>query len=130
MNEQMQKQQNQDGPTTGPMSTTGLPPAPIPEWQERQFRRLLDRLAEWRSDDHEDAIVLCRSEIIAILEGVKSVQNHSTLSRPVNAERPNDLLRNRVSRQPGQVRLPELSRRQKGSAITICYTTAAGTSRM
>jgi hypothetical protein len=72
MNEQMQ---NPDAPATGPMSNTGLPPAPIPEWQERQFRRLLERLAEWRGDDHEDAIVVCRSEIIAILEGVKSVQN-------------------------------------------------------
>lgn len=72
MDEQMQME---GGPTTGPMPNTGLPPAPLPEWQERQFRRLLERLSEWRSDDHEDAIVLCRSEIIAILDGVKSAQN-------------------------------------------------------
>lgn len=68
MNEQMP---NPSGPTTGPMP--GCTSAPIPEWQERQFRNLLTRLAEWRSDDHEDAIVLCRSEIIAIIEGVKAV---------------------------------------------------------
>ena len=75
---QMQNQQNLEAPTTGPMGTLRvLPPAPIPEWQERQFRNLLARLAEWRGDDHEDAIVLCRSEIIAILEGVKACQNRS-----------------------------------------------------
>lgn len=69
---------NNPVPTTGPaIDRSGLPPAPLPEWQERQFRRLLDKLAKWRGDDHEDAITLCRSDIIAILDGVKAVQNRT-----------------------------------------------------
>lgn len=65
-------------PTQGPsrpQPNTGLLRAPMPEWQQRQFERLLDRLSDWRSDDHEDAITLCRSEIIAILDGVKACRN-------------------------------------------------------
>jgi hypothetical protein len=69
-------------PTTGPCVGSGLPRAPMPEWQQRQFERLLDKLSQWRGDDHEDAITLRRSEIIAILEGVKACRNVGLASAP------------------------------------------------
>jgi hypothetical protein len=49
----------------------------MPDWQQKQFWALIERLSEWRSDDYQDAITLCRSEIIAILDGVKAVQNRT-----------------------------------------------------
>jgi len=54
----------------------------MPEWQQRQFESLIDKLSQWRGDDHEGAIVLCRSEIIAILEGVKMCRNVGLASAP------------------------------------------------
>lgn len=38
------------------------------------FNALLDSLQEWRSADHEDNIVLCRSYVIEIIEGVKALR--------------------------------------------------------
>ena len=38
------------------------------------FDRIMARLAAWRLEDHEDALVLSRNEIIEIIEGVKALQ--------------------------------------------------------
>jgi hypothetical protein len=76
------QQSNTEAPAMAQTSTSSLPRAPIPGWQLRQFEHLLDKLSEWRNDDHEDAIVLCRSEIIAILEGVKACQNRPVVVLP------------------------------------------------
>lgn len=59
-----------EAPTSGPMPTP-KPPGP---YDFARFDKLLDGLQEWRSDDHEDNITLCRSYVIEIIEGVKALQ--------------------------------------------------------
>ncbi len=39
-----------------------------------RFDRLMQELQDWRSADHEDNITLCRSHVIAIIEGVKAIR--------------------------------------------------------
>lgn len=39
-----------------------------------RFDRLMEKLQAWRSDDHEDNIVLCRSEVVEVVEGVKALR--------------------------------------------------------
>ena len=63
--------QNETGPTVGP-AMPERQPGPMPEWQQRQLARLTKMLSEWRSDDHEDAITLCRSDIICLLDALSA----------------------------------------------------------
>jgi len=44
----------------------------LPLWQSLQLGMLLGRLSDWRNADHEDALTLCRSDVIAILDGFKA----------------------------------------------------------
>jgi len=57
-------------PTAGP-AMPERQPGPMPDWQKRQLARLTKMLSEWRSDDHEDAITLCRSDIICLLDALR-----------------------------------------------------------
>lgn len=57
-------------PTSGP-ETPKRPLGPMPDWQQRQLARLLQKLSAWRSDDHEDAITLCRSDVICLLDAIQ-----------------------------------------------------------
>ncbi len=58
--------------------TQGPAPAPRPRgpYDFTKFDRLMEGLQEWRSDDHEDNIVLCRSYVIEIIEGVKALRRN------------------------------------------------------
>jgi hypothetical protein len=58
-----------ESPTTGPML-----PARDYKHDLKYFTPLVERLSEWRSDDHEDAIVLTRNQIIELLEGIKELK--------------------------------------------------------
>ena len=40
----------------------------------RKFDELMAGLQYWRDADHEDSIILCRSYVIEIIEGVKALQ--------------------------------------------------------
>lgn len=44
----------------------------LPLWQSLQLGMLLGKLSDWRNEDHEDALTLCRSDVIAILDGFKA----------------------------------------------------------
>lgn len=46
----------------------------LPVWQELHLGLLLGRLSDWRNADHEDAITLYRSDVIAIIDGFKSLK--------------------------------------------------------
>lgn len=37
-----------------------------------RYTRLMKRLQVWRNEDHEDNLVLCRSDVIEIIEGWKA----------------------------------------------------------
>jgi hypothetical protein len=56
----------EQGPAPAPR-----PPAP---YDFSRFDVLLAGLQDWRSDDHEDNITLCRSHVIEIIEGVKALR--------------------------------------------------------
>ena len=51
-----------------------LPTGPRGPYDFRAFDRLIGKLQIWRLDDHEDNIVMCRSHIIEIIEGVKALR--------------------------------------------------------
>lgn len=59
----------ESGPTGGP-AMPERQPGSMPDWQKRQLARLTKMLSEWRSDDHEDAITLCRSDVICLLDAL------------------------------------------------------------
>lgn len=46
----------------------------LPAWQQIQFGLLMGMLSDWRSADHEDSIRLCRSDVIAMIDGVKALK--------------------------------------------------------
>lgn len=58
-------------PTTGPMVESTRPRTPH---NFMRFDTLMSLLQEWRSDDHQDAIMLHRSQVIEIIEGVKALR--------------------------------------------------------
>jgi hypothetical protein len=58
-------------PTQGPSVVTEKKPRTTTP----RFRELIDRLQQWRSDDHEDNTVLCRSHVIEILEGIDALED-------------------------------------------------------
>lgn len=62
---------NSDAPTQGP-AIPPRKPGPMPDWQKRQLSRLVGRLSAWRSADHEDTIVMTRSEVICLLDGLSA----------------------------------------------------------
>jgi hypothetical protein len=53
-------------------------PAPTPRQRKpfdfTKFNDLMGALERWRTDDHEDNLVLCRSDVIEIIEGVKALR--------------------------------------------------------
>ena len=57
------------GPTQGP-AVPAREPGPMPDWQKRQLARVVEELSIWRCADHEDTIVLNRSEVICLLDGL------------------------------------------------------------
>lgn len=57
--------------TQGPMAESNKPRSPH---DFKYFDPLMERLQEWRSADHEDAITLHRNHIIEIIEGVKALR--------------------------------------------------------
>lgn len=64
-------EQDRNGtPTQGPPMPE-RPRAPMPDWQQRQLKRLLEELSEWRNADHEDRFTLGRSEIICLLDALR-----------------------------------------------------------
>jgi hypothetical protein len=46
-----------------------------PTYDFTRFNELLESLQKWRSTDHEDNLVLCRSYVIEIIEGVKALRD-------------------------------------------------------
>jgi len=58
------------GPSSGPMSPT----RPYRHDLEKRFDGLMKALNWWRNEDHEDALSLCRSDVIEIIEGVKELR--------------------------------------------------------
>lgn len=50
----------------------------LPAWQQIQIGLLMGKLRDWREADHEDAITICRSDIIALIDGF------AALSRPAH----------------------------------------------
>jgi hypothetical protein len=57
-------------PETGP----AIVPSKPYRHNMKRFDTLIEGLAQWRGDDHADAINLHRSSIIEILEGVKELR--------------------------------------------------------
>lgn len=55
-------------------STHGPPVATKYVHDMTRFDRIMERLQEWRSADHEDHIALSRHQIIEIVEGVKALR--------------------------------------------------------
>lgn len=58
-------------PTQGPAVTVTGPRKPH---DFTRFDELIAGLQRWHSADHEDNIVICRSHIIQIIEGVKALR--------------------------------------------------------
>jgi hypothetical protein len=58
-------------PTQGPavVSKPDLRP-----YDYSRFTRLMDGLQKWRDDDHEDTILLYRSDMIEIIEGINALR--------------------------------------------------------
>lgn len=38
-----------------------------------KFEEIIKALTLWRNQDHEDNIILCRNEVVEILEGIKEL---------------------------------------------------------
>ena len=61
----------QEAPFTGPTPK----PGPRRPYDFTKLDELMRMLQHWRSEDHEDNLVLCRSYVIEIIEGVKALHN-------------------------------------------------------
>lgn len=61
----------QNAPEQGPAAPSPQDPYPLSEWERRSLDRIVSKLTRWRADDHHDAIVLQRGEVIMLLEGLR-----------------------------------------------------------
>ncbi len=52
----------------------------MPLWQSLQLALLLGKLSDWRNEDHADNITLCRSDVIAIIDGVKALRSKTLVT--------------------------------------------------
>lgn len=59
------------------MSNTAQGPViefkPKPRRLTPRFMKLSQQLRDWREADHEDAITLCRSDIVELVEGIATL---------------------------------------------------------
>jgi hypothetical protein len=58
-------------PTQGPSVARTRPRSPH---DFSRFDQLLNRLEQWRNDDHNDNLVLSRTYVIEIIEGIKALR--------------------------------------------------------
>lgn len=70
--------------TQGPAVTTPRKPREV----RKQFLTLMEKLRQWRSDDHEDAMVLHRNLIIEIIEGVDAICDEERVAKAIYGQLP------------------------------------------
>lgn len=59
-----------ESPQQGPESIAG----PLKSYDFTKFDELMRNLAKWREIDHEDALILARTHVVELVEGVKQLR--------------------------------------------------------